>query len=302
MSRLPRAVIALCWLPVFSCSFDNGVPAPGAQGAAASQSLVMQTDEFTVAPGQERYLCFTKRLEEDVVIDGYSSKAQRFVHHLVFVQTLVPEPEGFSECETLFRMTWDPLYISGAGDSALEFPDDAGHKLTKGTQLLVQMHLLNAGDRAVQGSVAIDMHRSTAANPRPVSTYVFGTTKLALPPHQQSQVAGHCEVKEPLQLIAAFPHMHMLGTGLRFERGADDRDMKTLFAREPYDFDDQHIEAIDIALQPGDRVRTTCAYDNTSASPVMFGESTTTEMCFFIAFAIDRDKLSLCTEPSRVSP
>ena len=32
-------------------------------------------------------------------------------------EPLAPEPDGFAECDTLFRMTWEPLYITGAGDA-----------------------------------------------------------------------------------------------------------------------------------------------------------------------------------------
>ena len=267
-----------------------------------SAPLVMRTDEFSVEPGQERYLCFTKTLDEDAVIGGYSHAAQAYVHHIVFVRTLVPEPDGFSECDTLFRMTWDPLFISGAGDSTLKFPSDAGQKLTKGTQLLVQLHLLNSSDQVAHGSVAVEMHRSLAQDPRSVSTYVFGTTDVHVPAKQDSQLQANCEMKEPVQLIAAFPHMHLLGTGMRFEAGASADTMQPLFSREPYSFDDQHVENVDIQLQPGDKTRVTCTYENPDSKEVTFGESTHNEMCFFIGFALDREGLSYCLAPQGENP
>jgi hypothetical protein len=257
---------------------------------------VMKTEKFTLDPGQERYLCYATTLDEDLVIGGYSSKAQSFVHHLVFVKPLAPEPDGFAECDTLFRMTWEPLYITGAGDAKLEFPKDAGHKLPKGTQLLVQMHLLNVNDEAVESTVAIDMHRSTAENPRPVGAFAFGTSNLALPPNQKSEAEGTCELKERVELIAAFPHMHLLGTKMTVDVGPSQDEMKRVFARDPYDFDDQSIEPLKLTLEPGDVARVTCGYNNTHDEVVGFGESTTTEMCFFIGFALDREGLGSCTQ------
>lgn len=264
--------------------------------SGATQPFVMKTDEFTIDSGEERYLCFAKNLEEDLVIGGYSSAAQPFVHHLVFSRALAPEPDGFSECETLFRDTWDPLYISGAGNAKLEFPSDAGHKLAKGSQLVVQMHLLNVKDTQQKGSVSIDMHRSAAANPRPVSTYVFGTTDFKLPPNKKSKAQGTCNVEDHVQLVAGFPHMHLLGTSLKFDVGPSEDSLKTVFTRDPYNFDDQHIEPLQITLEKGDLARVTCGFNNTGSEEVGFGESTKTEMCFFIAFAVDRDSLTSCTE------
>jgi hypothetical protein len=275
---------------------DSDAEAATSPDASSPGTYVMHTEEFKVEPGQERYLCFTTTLEEELVVGGYSSGAQPFVHHLVFVRTLKPEPEGFSECDTLFRQSWDPLYITGAGAAKLDFPDGAGHKLAKGTQLLVQMHLLNSGDEVVESRVAIDMHRSAAADPRPVSTYVFGTSDLSLPPNQASEVQGMCELKEPVKLIAGFPHMHLLGKRLRFEVGSSADAMKTVFVRDPYDFDDQHIENVEIELEPGDLTRVTCGYQNPGPEEVTFGESTNNEMCFFIGFALDQDSLTSCTQ------
>lgn len=266
------------------------------QRSGAKPPYVMRTEKFTIEPGQERYLCYATTLDEDLVIGGYSSKAQAFVHHLVFVKPLAPEPEGFSECNTLFRMTWEPLYVTGAGDAQLEFPKDAGHKLAKGTQLLVQMHLLNVNDAPVEGSVEIDMHRSTAENPRSVSAFAFGTSDLSLPPNQESEAVGTCELKERVELIAAFPHMHLLGTKMTFDVGSSEDEMKRVFERDPYDFDDQHIEPLKLTLEPGDQARVTCGYNNTHSEMVGFGESTTTEMCFFIGFALDREGLGSCTQ------
>lgn len=257
---------------------------------------IMKTEKFSIDPGQERYLCFATTLDEDMVIGGYSSKAQAFVHHLVFVRPLAPEPDGFSECNTLFRMTWEPLYITGAGAAKLEFPEDAGHKFTKGTQVLVQMHLLNTQEKKVEGTVEIDMHRSTAKNPRSVSAFALGSSDLSLPPNQKTEIQGRCEVKEKVEMIAAFPHMHLLGTSMKVEAGKSDDDLKTVFTRDPYDFDDQHIEPIKLTLEPGDIARVTCGYNNTRDETIEFGESTNTEMCFFIGFALDRDRLGSCTQ------
>ncbi|HET8931790.1 MAG TPA: hypothetical protein VFN67_00045, partial [Polyangiales bacterium] len=272
------------------------------QGDKVAKPYVLRTEKFTVEPGQERYLCYATTLDEDLVIGGYSSEALPFVHHLVFVRPLAPEPEGFAECDTLFRMSWEPLYITGAGAAKLDFPEDAGHILDKGTQLLVQMHLLNTNEEPIEGTVEINMHRSLAKDPRPVSAFALGTQDLALPPNQESEAQGRCELKERVELIAAFPHMHLLGTSMKVEVGESDDEMKTVFVRDPYDFDDQHIEPLDLTLEPGDIARVTCGYNNTHSEVVGFGESTNTEMCFFIGFALDRKGLGSCTRPEKKQP
>src|SRR6201999_4522438 len=120
-------------------------PAEGAAGFAVldDQRAVFRTDQLTVEGGQERYLCFTTDIPDEIVIDGYHHGPQSFVHHVVPVRTNAPEPDGFSECDVLFRTSWDPLFITGAGSSEIRFEPGVGHDIKAGTQLLVQLHLLN---------------------------------------------------------------------------------------------------------------------------------------------------------------
>jgi len=287
-------------LGLVACASDESDKDPAAANevgkdvAADAQTLTFRTDRVKVAPGEEKFVCFAAPLEADEVISAYSHAAQSFVHHVVFARTLAPEPDGLSECDVLFRNTWDPLFITGAGSASLKFPEGVGHTLKQGTQLLVQLHLLNSTEREVEDSVAIQMHRSPIADPKPVGTYVLGSTNLHLPPNQPSEVQGTCTPKEPVEIIAAFPHMHWLGKSLKLELGTSTDDMQTVFMREPYDFDNQQIEEMTLKLSPGDVARVTCSYDNTTPHEVGFGESTTNEMCFFIGFAVGQDKLQTC--------
>ncbi|MET0387700.1 MAG: hypothetical protein ABW321_17145 [Polyangiales bacterium] len=263
------------------------------------ETFAWGTDDFTVEPGEEKYLCFAKTLEEDLVASGYTTQGGRkqpFVHHLIFAKVNKPEPEGFAECDVAFRNSWETLFISGAGETTLEFPSDAGHQLKSGTQLLVQMHLLNSGTERVTGQVAINLRKSQVESPRPVSSAVFGTAAVELPPSSESQVVGTCTARRNTKLIAGFPHMHTLGKSLRFEVGAAEAELKEVFKREPYDFDDQRIENLEVEIPQGATTRVTCTYENTHAQTITYGESTTNEMCFFVGFAVDSERGGGCLE------
>jgi hypothetical protein len=269
-------------------------PAPPFGGNA--DLFAWSTEEFSLDAGQERYLCFASTLAENLVVSGYHVAGQPFAHHLIFSRARAPEPEGFAECDIAFRNTWETLFIAGTGDTMLEFPADAGHQLTAGTQLVAQLHLLNASDAPVSGSVTIDMRRSSVANPRPVSSFIFGTAAVQLPPGQTTEVVGTCPMWQPVQLIAGFPHMHLLGTSLTFEVGTSAGPMREVFKRDPFSFDDQRIEMLDVSIAAGDVSRVRCTFDNTLDEAVDYGESTRNEMCYFVGFAVDRPSMSACLE------
>jgi Copper type II ascorbate-dependent monooxygenase, C-terminal domain len=89
--------------------------------------------------------------------------------------------------------------------------------------------------------------------------------------------------------------MHLLGKSLTFEMGPSADQLKKVFERNPYDFDSQRIELLDLTLNPGDVTRVTCNFDNTTDKTITFGESTKSEMCFLATFVADRTGVAGCT-------
>jgi hypothetical protein len=298
-NRIHSAWTLLTLGAIVACSgSENETPAPeeslepGMNFAAAS--AVFKTADYTLAPGEEKYLCYATTFNEAFVAEAVSNAAQPTLHHIVFAKALAPEPEGFSECDVLFRLSWEPLYLSGAGASSLELPVGYGHQIAAGTQVVAQLHLLNASTQPVTDSIEITLRRSTVAQPKPVAAYAFGTFDVNLPPAQPSSLESTCEVKEPVRLLAAFPHMHLLGTRMTLNVSRAGGAFEKVFDRNPFDFDDQHLEALDLTLNAGDQAKTHCEYDNPHDQAITFGESTMNEMCFFVGFAADRDAIGGC--------
>jgi hypothetical protein len=295
-----RALLAgLVWLPC--CGSGNDTTAPKSAPAAGESKevqeispgihvsdgeVVFKTEEYTLDPGAERYLCYVATVDRDLVVDGYEHQGEKTLHHVVFARTDGAEPEGTSECDTLFRTTWAPMYVAGAGDSSLEFPPNTAHEIPAGTRLLSQLHLFNTSDAPAKGSLELKMHRATMADPAAINIYIFGNFEIQLPPLSKSRVESTCRVSDEVDLIAAFPHMHKLGTDLTFQAGPSPDHLTTVYQRAPYSFDDQRLETLSLRLSPGDTTHLACNYQNPENQTVTFGESTTNEMCFLVGFAV----------------
>jgi hypothetical protein len=273
---------------------------PGIHRTASE--VILRTEPFTLEPGEERFICYTKTLDEDLVVDGYTKPSQPFVHHVVFAKTTGTEPEGSSECDVLFRFEWEPLFLAGAGASEIHFPSGVAQVMHSGTRLLAQLHLLNASAKSVTDSAEIHLHPSLVQNPRPISAYALGNFNVSLPPQQASVVESVCTIPETTNFVAAFPHMHRLGTSLTFEVGPSADRLTNVFERDPYNFDDQHLDLLNLTLNAGDVTRVTCHYENTTDHTVTFGESTHDEMCFLVGFAADRSTVGGCVVGSFPSP
>jgi hypothetical protein len=291
MTRSQRFFVSLFCLPLLAACSKSSDEAE----KPAGDEFVFDTGQFEVESAAEKYLCFTRTLTEDMSVDRIWYDGKAVVHHLVMVKTLAPEPEGPFECPTFFKTTWIPLFANGTGAGSVDLPAGSTFKLTKGTQLLVQLHLLNTTEATRKDAVQIRMH-PTEPTDNLAGIYGFGTTKVELPAKQKTSLTNDCKVDKDVDIFAVFPHMHTRGTSLTFSVGKDEASLSEVFRVDPWDFDQQSIDPISLTLKPGDLTRVVCSYDNPTDKPIKFGESTFDEMCFFTAFRTNFQDLDGCID------
>lgn len=248
--------------------------------------LTLQTDSFTLAPGEEKYMCWTGTVPEAVKIRSYSKDGQPFVHHLVLANTTKQEAAGIRDCDATFQLSWRPLFAAGAGKVDLEFPPGVVNAVNGGAQLVTQLHLLNTSEREITDSVRLVMTTTEDEQTQNVQLAVFGNTDVALPPGQPTSLVTDCVNPATTRAIGFFPHMHMLGKSMTLEVGPTADDLHTLYERDPYDFNDQAIDTTDTVVDKGLHARLTCNYENTRQEMVTYGESSFNEMCFLIMFVV----------------
>jgi hypothetical protein len=292
--RTPQSLSCVALLAALGCQSSSDSPAAShaaPDGAGTASDFVMESDEFTIQPASEKYYCYTAHTDSDIAFHSFSIGSYKTVHHMFFASTLAPEQEGLHECPVLFKPSWLPLFTTGKGSTKLDLPEGSGFKLTKGTQLLMQLHLLNTGSSPVTEKVQV---HAKALDPTEVrysaALYPFGTTVFELPPNQPSSVSHDCVVDKDMEIFVLFPHMHRLGKEMIFEVGKDAASLAEVY-RGPYDFDAQELIPQTIALHQGDYTRVTCNFDNTTAQKVGYGEHTDNEMCFFATFVKDGAQL-----------
>ncbi len=256
--------------------------------------ILFETESYTVQPGEEKYLCTTMRMDEATYIDRFIYSAPEGVHHLVMVQTLYPEPEGASECNVLFKDTWLPIFSAGYGDADLRTPEGSGFEIPYNAQLLIQLHLLNTTGQALEGKAGLVMHTLDAEDAIPAGIYGFGTQFVTLPPNQETTLTSDCTVPDDVEVFAAFPHMHTLGTSIRFLTGPDEASLEERYRLDDWSFGDQPIDLLPLHIEAGEMTRVECVYNNVTDTEVTFGESTSDEMCYFTTFVTPYHGLDGC--------
>jgi hypothetical protein len=287
---LGLALVAAC-LP--GCGADSkkaGAESPGAD-AGGPAPFVMEGGPFTLAPGDEKYLCYTGTVKEATAFHSFSIGAYKSVHHMFFAQTLAPEEEGVHECPVLFKPTWLPVFTSGRGATRLDLPEGSAFRLDKGTQLVMQVHLLNTGSETLTEKVEVHANPMDPGEQKYQAALVpFGTTVFDLPPNQPSTVSHDCVMQSDFDAFVMFPHMHLMGKTMSFQVGKDAASLTDVY-RGAYDFNNQQLIPQTFSLHKGDFTRMTCEFDNPTSKHVRYGESTNDEMCFFSLFVKDGQSL-----------
>ncbi|HEX9297561.1 MAG TPA: hypothetical protein VF881_17085 [Polyangiaceae bacterium] len=289
--RLLVFILGSIYLGSCSSNSSSGTPTNDAT------SFTLTTPEITVMSGQERYVCFSKTLDEELAVDRFDIAGDPVVHHIFLSRSIAPEPEGLSECNVIFKQTWLPMFVTGNGSASLEYPSGAATVLHKGAQIVLQLHLLNASATDARKTVSVVMRRSTLATPDPVAIYAFGTQKIALPPKAPSNVVDECTPSEDVEAFATLAHMHKLGTALHFSIEGDDGMLHEVVNRDPYAFDHQFIEADPIVAPQGKKTQVTCSYNNITDHVVGFGESSNDEMCYLVGYIRGKEGAFGCSHP-----
>jgi hypothetical protein len=292
MTRLSCFAVFCAVASIASCAGSND----GAPAASAAPTVTFTTQPYTLKPGDEKYYCYTMDLPEDreTVVRKITPTYGKATHHFGLYYTLAPEPKGFSECPLLIKETWIPLYGGGVDSGNLELPQGAGFRLAKGQQLLIQLHLLNAGTSDVTdtGTMTLETLDPTTKI-TPAGMFGFDNRDLALPAKSAAVEAEmSCPAPFDMDVFGVFGHMHTLGKHIEVSRGATPG-AEVLYST-PWIFDQQPTTPVALKIKKGDQLHIKCRWDNTLDKVVTYGESTGDEMCSFVFYYTPYARLDGC--------
>jgi hypothetical protein len=189
---------------------------------------------------------------------------------------------------TLFT---DAELIAGwaIGGCTTTYPDDVGVKLPSTGVIMVQWHHFNnTGGLTEDGSAVQICTVPAGSRPNTAGLTFLGTELLSIPAGMMGKAAGTCtnDSSGPITIIGFTPHMHEIGIHMTSEvaRAAGGSDV--VFDM-PFQFDYQTNYTMNphVVLQPGDRITSTCTWQNESFAAVNFGQSTKAEMCYQFALS-----------------
>ena len=265
-----------------SNGMDAYVPDPG------YTKLISRT--WSVPAGSaDTYKCVRLTLTEDTWLTNIMAQAPAGTHHTVLslASGSAAGPDGEQDC-SVGTLGMVMLYASGVGTSPLDFPPDVGVKIPAGSQIHLNLHLFNASDSQLSGESGIWVKQQATKPPLEAEMVFAGTTSIFLPaptngqPPQPQSVSGGCTVQQSqgYTLFAVWPHMHQIATHQKVELTRSGS--TTTIHDMPFHFSEQNYYKKEpmIEVLPGDQLRVTCTYLNTTGSLVTIGDGSNQEMCF----------------------
>ena len=247
---------------------------------------------WSLEPGAEdpRW-CKKIVLQEDVYLSAIRPVHPPGTHHTTLS---LAADDGKETCIGSMFST-GLIYAAGAGTGDLRMPKGVAMKLPAGQALLLNLHIYNASAAPLAGTSGIEVVR---AKPEEVTSeaglLISGPTNFSLPPGQKTTLSHTCALGGDQTAFTLFPHMHQLGVHIKTTVTVGGKQM--VLHDGEYEFEEQYLLPVGpISFRAGDSITTECTYENSGATPVKFGESSDTEMCFSILFRYPRGSSTFCT-------
>lgn len=185
------------------------------------------------------------------------------------------------------------------GGKNVEFPSDMGLVLPSSGMLNASWHYYNRSDSVQKDSSEVQVCVvDRSMRDKILSMSWLGTEDLGgasgMPAHQRSNYSGTCQNRSsaPITIWGFLPHMHQLGRHMKSVITRAGGTTETVFDK-PFDFNSQLHYPLDpmLVLQPGDRITSTCTFDNQTDNGVPYGPSSNQEMCYQFTFAYPANAL-----------
>jgi hypothetical protein len=243
------------------------------------------------------YECFVFEVPYDGKMHGLQVEPiiddARVLHHWLVYEQAGASENGYYNCTgqhpaAQLLAGWAP------GRGATVMPRDVGLKLPqKGSAaFVIEVHYNNAArHQNVRDRSGARVCATSKLKTNEAAVHWLGTEAIFLLPGA-GQAVGTCTAPQKSVVLNSWPHMHALGSHMKGELTRKDGTKSVLFDN-PFSFDDQRSYDTPVILEPGDKIRTTCSYENDSNIPLVgFGTDSEAEMCYNFVLAYPAGSLA----------
>jgi hypothetical protein len=298
LSRVtPLVVLALA-----GCSSSPGeqigVPSTTIAGfdpppPAAGYTRIVSPVVTNVPPGVDLTVCqyVQAPLDRDLDVLDTQGFQSAYGHHAVAYASTAAVPVGSSgACTDQDNLSGTFLGgVGGEGGGGVTLPPGVAFRLPKGSAIMLNVHFLNTGAKAVDGQSVVDFKFVEATPERKVATlFANGNTTFKLGPKSKTQAVAECPIARDIDFIMFTNHLHEHGTSATTRLQRAEASAMEMVHDDPVWTYEMQFKAIytqwtatePLHLVPGDKLVTTCEWMNDGAESVGYPR----EMCFGIGY------------------
>ncbi|HWU90728.1 MAG TPA: hypothetical protein VN253_25855 [Kofleriaceae bacterium] len=296
-----RTILAFFLLSAAACGNDQGIgdddgTTPDAPGPTDGYVSLVRGD-WSLPASTEKYVCVRTTATSDIYVRSIRPVAPLGTHHTVLMLGAPDAPDGVVDCTS--ALVKPAIFASGIGTQTLELPAGVAVHVRPGQQLLLNLHLFNATDATLTGTSGVEILEARPEEVQHEAGVVLAgkAQGLQVPPNLSTQV-GRCTTPANVTVFAVAPHMHMLGTHMKASYANSGGGGGRVLYDQAYSFDEQRFTFLEPALvtTAGGRLMIECTYMNTTGHTVGFGESSTEEMCYALAFVYPAPTVEQCVQ------
>lgn len=215
------------------------------------------------------------------------------VHHVLLYLADTAEAEALDAAESGngYTCTGGPgansaQVVAGwvPGMPANNYPAGTGIPFAPGQALIMQIHYNTMQTGPLPDQTAVELMYADEAAEFPAQLQSLKNGSFVIPP-QTTDFTASSELVVPAKstLWALAPHMHVLGRRALVEVERADGSNSCLIDIPDWDFNWQQLYFFDspvgVPLEPGDRIKMSCTWDNSTSREVRWGDGTEDEMC-----------------------
>jgi hypothetical protein len=197
------------------------------------------------------------------------------LHHWLFFKQAGAQAKSVVENAIGAHPDGEMLAGWAPGGDDMYFDPDVGMQISGGVAYQLEMHYNNKTGKAAPDASGVEVCVTPNKPEHVAAVSWLGTDNIS-----QLESSGTCTPTntQPVHLIAGNPHMHVKGKHMKVvltrANGTEE-----VIHDQPFDFNYQRQYILDVIINPGDRIKTTCQY----TAPSKFGKGTNDEMCYFFS-------------------
>lgn len=267
--------------PALDCDYDLELTAHG-------NSAPNDTSPFSVPHQTDLYMCYTFDVPWNTPVHGLAFTPiiddERVLHHYLLYAV---DSGGNANGDVRACNGQHPgaALIAGwaPGGNPSVMPEGVGLEMPRpGGRFILEIHYHNqAGHRDALDRSGVRVCATNTLRPNTAATHWLGTEGILFAGGGTHQSRGTCRPRAnaPINVISASPHMHKRGRRMAsiIHRQGGGQDV---LIDQPFDFENQLIYPTPTVINPGDRIETTCTFDNSVGGVARFGPRTEDEMCY----------------------